>query len=655
MSTPPPTPAPAPVVTEHDALPLGTRFGEFEILRVVGVGGFGIVYLAQDHSLERQVALKEYMPAALAARGNGSQITVRSAAFAETYAVGLRSFVNEARLLARFDHPSLVKVYRFWEDNGTAYMVMPFLRGVTLRDARRSMARAPDEAWIRSVIDPLLGALEALHREGVYHRDIAPDNILLPPEGPPILLDFGAARHVISDRTQSLTAILKPSYAPIEQYADMTAMRQGPWTDIYALGAVMHFLLFGAPPPPATARAVQPDAEPIAQRTVPGVSARFLAVVGWTLGVRPLERPQNIAALRDALNGLSSVPDPAGSAGVTVPTASVPVASAPVASAPKAADAPTAFPPTQWVSRPDQSDATRTEPAEEPTRVPVPPAQATVVAPRPPVAAPAEPVRAAPPQPQPQQQQARKKGLAAAGLALAGVVAAVVLWQFIGLLGGARGTVEAQADVASAVTVAASAATLPRAPVTTAAPGATGAEPPAATAAAAASAPVIATVVPTVPAASAPIESTSPRTAATRPLPSDGRPVPLAVPAAPAAASASATSTAALAASAAARTRQGRPVPPREDEPGASPYASPSVDNDTRQRAAQAVRESNAAAARNAPTFTPSGPRTATEVCGRRVFLALAICMDRECERPIFRDQPDCKKVIETKRQRENQ
>lgn len=659
MSTPPPTPAPAPVVTEHDALPLGTRFGEFEILRVVGVGGFGIVYLAQDHSLERQVALKEYMPAALAARGNGSQITVRSAAFAETYAVGLRSFVNEARLLARFDHPSLVKVYRFWEDNGTAYMVMPFLRGVTLRDARRSMARAPDEAWVRSVIDPLLGALEALHREGVYHRDIAPDNILLPPEGPPILLDFGAARHVISDRTQSLTAILKPSYAPIEQYADMTAMRQGPWTDIYALGAVMHFLLFGAPPPPATARAVQPDAEPIAQRTVPGVSARFLAVVGWTLGVRPLERPQNIAALRDALNGLSSVPDPAGSAGVAVPVASVPSSGAPIAGAPIAssptANAPTAFPQTQWVARPDQSDATRTDPAEEPTRVPVPPTQATVVASRPAVAAPAEPVRAAPSSTQPQPQpQARKKGLAAAGLALAGVVAAGVLWQFVGLLGGARGPAVAQADAASAVAAAASAPTLPRAPVTTAAPGATGTEPPAATAPAAASAPVIATVAPTVPAASAPIESTSSRSVATRPLPNDGRPVPLVVPAASAPANASATSTAALAASAAARTRQGRPVPLREDEPGASPYAAPSVDNDTRQRAAQAVREPNAAA-RTGSTFTPSGPRTATEVCGRRVFLALAICMDRECERPIFRDQPDCKKVLETKRQRENQ
>jgi serine/threonine protein kinase len=103
---------------------------------VLGVGGFGIVYLAQDHSLEREVALKEYMPASLAARGRGPQITIRSSAFAETYAIGLRSFINEARLLARFDHPSLVKVYRFWEDNATAYMVMPFLQGTTLRDTR---------------------------------------------------------------------------------------------------------------------------------------------------------------------------------------------------------------------------------------------------------------------------------------------------------------------------------------------------------------------------------------------------------------------------------------------------------------------------------------------------------------------------------------
>ncbi len=326
MSTHPPTlskPSVPSSGTDHDALPPGTRFGEFEILRVLGVGGFGIVYLAQDHSLEREVALKEYMPASLAARGAGPQITVRSSSFAETYAIGLRSFINEARLLARFDHPSLVKVYRFWEDNATAYMVMPFLQGITLRDARRGMPHAPDEAWIRSVLTPILSALELLHREGVYHRDIAPDNILLPRDGPPVLLDFGAARRVISDRTQSLTAILKPSYAPIEQYAEMTQLRQGPWTDIYALGAVVHYLLFGVPPAPATARAVQDDGDATETRIVPGVSPRFLEAMSWMLAIRPNQRPQSGEQLRAVLDGRAEIP-PRGRPGVTVPGALAP-------------------------------------------------------------------------------------------------------------------------------------------------------------------------------------------------------------------------------------------------------------------------------------------------------------------------------------------
>src|SRR6185295_4360865 len=319
MRTPPTLSKPkAATGSDHDALPPGTRFGEFEILRVLGVGGFGIVYLAQDHSLEREVALKEYMPASLAARGDGPQITIRSSAFAETYAIGLRSFINEARLLARFDHPSLVKVYRFWEDNATAYMVMPFLQGTTLRDTRRGMAHPPDEAWIKSVITPILSALELLHREGVYHRDIAPDNILLPRDGPPVLLDFGAARRVISDRTQSLTAILKPSYAPIEQYAEMTQLRQGPWTDIYALGAVVHYLLFGVPPAPATARAVQDEGDATESRIVPGVSPRFLEAMSWMLAIRPNQRPQSGEQLRAVLDGRAEIP-PRGRPGTTVP------------------------------------------------------------------------------------------------------------------------------------------------------------------------------------------------------------------------------------------------------------------------------------------------------------------------------------------------
>jgi serine/threonine protein kinase len=231
MSTPPPAAAP------DDALPPGTRLGEFEVVRVLGVGGFGIVYLARDHALERDVALKEYMPSSLASRGLAGQITVRSSSFAETYAIGLRSFINEARMLARFDHPSLVKVYRFWEDKGTAYMVMPYLEGRSLREVRKAMEAPPNGRWLRGLLDPVLDAVDRLHREGVFHRDIAPDNIIITSAGLPVLLDFGAARRAISDRTQAFTAILKPSYAPIEQYADMSSMRQGPWTDLYAIGA----------------------------------------------------------------------------------------------------------------------------------------------------------------------------------------------------------------------------------------------------------------------------------------------------------------------------------------------------------------------------------------------------------------------------------
>jgi serine/threonine protein kinase len=446
----PPNPLAPPLaqlaLTEHDALPAGTRFGEFEVIRVLGVGGFGIVYLAQDHSLERQVALKEYMPAALAARGAGAMVSIRSSSFAETYAVGLRSFVNEARLLARFDHASLVKVYRFWEDNGTAYMVMPYLQGRNLRDARRQMGAAPDEAWIRAVLTPLLDALQLLHDEGVFHRDIAPDNILLPPAAPPILLDFGAARRVISDRTQSLTAILKPSYAPIEQYAEMTAMRQGPWTDLYALGAVLHFMLFGEPPAPATARAVQPDDEPLAQRAVAGVSPRFVGIVAWMLGVRPRDRPQSVAALRRVLDGEMPIPLP-GPNDVTLPSAAtlLPVAdpstAAPRGGAEAAAAAmrlDTAHQPTVPMTTPPAPTASpvrsapsgpapmRSTPPGKPPPSYVPPPRMA----RPAIAAPLPVVADA--------SGSRRRGAFAIGIGAAVVAGIVVLGALAGIVGRAR-------------------------------------------------------------------------------------------------------------------------------------------------------------------------------------------------------------------------
>ncbi len=294
--------APPPHQDMGSGLPAGTRLGEFEISELVGEGGFGLVYSAHDHSLQRRVALKEYMPSSLAARAGGSQVQVKSQRHRETFEAGLKSFINEARLLASFDHPSLVKVYRFWEANGTAYMVMPFLDGATLKDVLRQMGNRPDEDWLRTVLGPLTEALLVIHAEQCYHRDIAPDNVMLMPGSNRwLLLDFGAARRVIGDMTQALTVILKPGYAPVEQYAEIPGMKQGPWTDVYALAAVVYFAIMGRTPPPSVGRLLNDTYVPLVQAAAGRYSERFLAAIDRALAVRPDERTQSIGELRSDL------------------------------------------------------------------------------------------------------------------------------------------------------------------------------------------------------------------------------------------------------------------------------------------------------------------------------------------------------------------
>ncbi|MDP1651015.1 MAG: serine/threonine-protein kinase [Rubrivivax sp.] len=294
--------APPPHQDFGSGLPAGTRLGEFEITELVGEGGFGLVYSAHDHSLQRRVALKEYMPSSLAARAGGSQVQVKSQRHRETFEAGLKSFINEARLLASFDHPSLVKVYRFWEANGTAYMVMPFLDGATLKDVLRQMGSPPDEDWLRTVLGPLTEALLVIHAEQCYHRDIAPDNVMLMPVSNRwLLLDFGAARRVIGDMTQALTVILKPGYAPVEQYAEIPGMKQGPWTDVYALAAVVYFAIMGRTPPPSVGRLLNDTYVPLVQAAAGRYSERFLAAIDRALAVRPDERTQSIGEFRSDL------------------------------------------------------------------------------------------------------------------------------------------------------------------------------------------------------------------------------------------------------------------------------------------------------------------------------------------------------------------
>src|SRR5262245_18335472 len=290
-----------------NALPFGTRLHEFEIVDLIGEGGFGIVYLARDCVLERNVALKEYLPAALASRGPGATVAPSSSRDLETFQIGLRSFINEARMLAQFDHPALVKVYRFWEANGTAYMVMPYYEGITLKESLRRAETPPDEAYLKQLLTQLLDALEVLHRANAVHRDIAPDNILILPSGEPLLLDFGAARRVITDRTQTLTAILKPGYAPIEQYGESPALKQGPWTDLYALAGVFHFAITGAAPAPAVTPTITDPLVPLSKSASGRYSPTFLRALDQALAVNPASRPQSVEAFR-ALLGLERVP-----------------------------------------------------------------------------------------------------------------------------------------------------------------------------------------------------------------------------------------------------------------------------------------------------------------------------------------------------------
>ena len=292
-----PAGAPPPGSQEHgNGLPIGTRLAEFEITALLGEGGFGIVYLATDHSLQRRVALKEYMPSALAARGGGSQVQVKSQRYRETFDAGLKSFINEARLLAKFDHPALVKVYRFWEANGTAYMVMPYYEGATLKELLRTLPKPPDEPWLRAMLTPLTGALEVIHGDQCFHRDIAPDNVMMlgGHHDRPLLLDFGAARLVVGDMTQALTVILKPGYAPVEQYAEIPGMQQGAWTDVYALAAVVYYAIMGKTPPPAVGRVLKDTYEPLVEAAKGRYSRQFLSAIDRALGVRPEERTRTI-------------------------------------------------------------------------------------------------------------------------------------------------------------------------------------------------------------------------------------------------------------------------------------------------------------------------------------------------------------------------
>jgi Protein kinase domain len=300
-------PASAGAIPEVDyvALQPGQLIGRYEIVSVLGQGGFGITYRARDIQLGREVAIKEYLPTALAIRQDGTTVLPRTTKMADDFGWGRERFVTEGRTLASLHRvPAIVQVFDFLEANGTAYIVMELLHGETLEARIARLGKLGSEDVDR-ILWPLLDGLEKVHDAGFLHRDIKPANILLDDAGHPTLIDFGASRAAMAGRSVALTAIFTPGYAAAEQ---MTSAKQGPWTDIYGLSATLYHAIAGQTPPSAFDRMLDDAYQPLAQVNPSGFARGVLAGVDAGLAVAARDRPQSIAGWRPIL-GMSVAPE----------------------------------------------------------------------------------------------------------------------------------------------------------------------------------------------------------------------------------------------------------------------------------------------------------------------------------------------------------
>ncbi len=283
------------------ALPDGTELvGDFRIKRVLGAGGFGITYLAEEIALARLVTIKEYFPADYAARSGEIEASPRSRECATDYKWGLDRFIEEAQTLARFVHPNIVRVYRYFRANNTGYMVLQWEEGGSFKSWLKGLKRAPRQAELDAIIAPLLEALDVVHKGDFLHRDIAPDNIIIRKDGSPVLIDFGSARGEIASHSKTVSALVKPGYSPYEQYAT-TSSKQGPWTDIYALGATLYHAVAGKRPPDAPSRMVNDEYLSAKEVALSSYRPGFLAAVDKALKLEVTERPQSVAEWKATL------------------------------------------------------------------------------------------------------------------------------------------------------------------------------------------------------------------------------------------------------------------------------------------------------------------------------------------------------------------
>jgi serine/threonine protein kinase len=298
------------VLDDRFTLPVNTVLAAgYRIVRVVGSGGFGITYEAEDLNLRAPVAIKEYYPHDFGDRDAAMSVRPRSERHKPTFEWGRSNFLQEARTLARFEHPSVVRVMHVFEENATAYMVMRFERGQNLEAWLNGLGRPPTQSELDSIAAPLLDALQVMHAADFLHRDIAPDNIIVRADGSPVLLDFGAARRAVAQMSRSITGIVKAGYSPHEQYSADSRL-QGPWSDLYALGATFYRAVVGRAPEESALR-VDEDHMPPAATAAKGIyRPEFLAAIDSCLRVRHSERPRSIAQLRGPLLAQTSQPRP---------------------------------------------------------------------------------------------------------------------------------------------------------------------------------------------------------------------------------------------------------------------------------------------------------------------------------------------------------
>jgi serine/threonine protein kinase len=282
------------------ALPAGYELGKYRLQGVLGSGGFGITYLAEDTTLHRKVAIKEMLPNDFATRIDGTTVVAKTASEKANLEWARARFVDEGRALAACDHPNVVNVYEMIEANGTAYMVTKYEEGRSLERWLRDLERTPTESELRGILMPLLSGLERVHRAGFLHRDIKPDNIYLTTDGRPVLLDFGSARQAITSRSMVMTSIVSAGYAPFEQYHEEG--NQGVWSDIYGLGAVLYRAISGGRPPEAVRRLQNDSCANLATAYAGQYSPSFLTAIDSALKVNEAQRPQSVSEWREMMD-----------------------------------------------------------------------------------------------------------------------------------------------------------------------------------------------------------------------------------------------------------------------------------------------------------------------------------------------------------------